>query len=168
MKKIIENFKQFLKEEAEFVDDLAWPKEWVDEQRELAVGCKQMPEACTPKDMKRHLKGRPILVPVLKWYAADEQALKSKVDEWAQKWQAAGAAGAVAKPFSDRPHYMLNTLIKIPQKVLLKLRNIAGANQDQDYINLRKEPNIVNNILTINIDAMQPKIIQVASRSTKS
>ena len=80
MKKIIENFKHFLKEETEFIDDLAWPKKWVDEQREIAVGCKQM--ECSSQDIKRMLKGRPIVVPELEWLAADEQKLKDNNNDY--------------------------------------------------------------------------------------
>jgi|10_taG_2_1085330.scaffolds.fasta_scaffold53974_2 hypothetical protein len=119
MQKIIENFKEFLKEETEFIDDLAWPKEWVDEQREIAAACKTM--ECSPQDIKRMLKGKPIVVPELEWFATDKQQLEDKVDKLA----------------AMNPSYMLKTLDKVPKSVLLKLRNITDTKDGQGYINLQ-------------------------------
>ena len=121
MQKILNEWRKHLAEEAEFVDDLAWPKEWVDEQREIAAACKTM--ECSPQDIKRMLKGKPIVDLELEWLVADEQQLEDRANKLA----------------ATNPNYVLKTLDKIPKSVLLKLRNVVGTKDGQGYINLKNK-----------------------------
>ena len=142
MQKLLNEWRKLLAEGSEFIDDLAWPKEWVDEQREIAAACKTM--ECSPQDIKRMLKGRPIVVPELEWLAADEQKLKDKVDEWAHSWGPAGGDPSTGAAVAMPGHWLvvLKTLNKIPRKVLQKLSNIAAGGAGPDYTNLKEKIDI--------------------------